>query len=329
MGKNLKLLSNFTKDSAILAYHQMLKIRKFEEKCGQIYGMGKIAGFCHLCIGQEAISVGVQQVLQKGDSVITGYRDHGHSIIMGTDIKYILAELMGRFTGVSKGKGGSMHLFDIEKGFFGGHGIVGAQVPLGTGLAFAHKYNNTKNIALTFFGDGAANQGQVYEAFNMAKIWNLPVLFVIENNKYAMGTSTERHSASKTFHTRGQAYEIPGIIIDAMNVIEVTEKLKEVILKIRNGEGPMLVEMETYRYRGHSMSDPGKYRSKDEIETQIANHDPIGMFEKALKDEKWIDDNIIDEIETKIKVEIQNAYDFASNSPLPSEDELYTNVYSN
>ncbi len=326
--KSLELSSVLTKDKALEAYYQMNRIRKFEEKCGQIYGMGQIAGFCHLCIGQEAIPVGISQILHKGDSIITGYRDHGHNIIVGTNPKYILAELMGKSTGISKGKGGSMHLFDTEKGFFGGHGIVGAQVSLGTGIAFANKYKGNQNVCMTFFGDGAANQGQVYESFNMAKIWNLPVLYVIENNRYAMGTSVERHSASADFHTRGLGYNIPGHVVDAMDVLEVIQVASKVVSEIREGSGPQLIEMQTYRYRGHSMSDPGKYRTKEEVEEYRNQHDPIGMFEAKLKDKKWLTDEKIEEFNAKIKEEINQMYDFCLNSPEPDEAELYTEVYS-
>lgn len=327
--KNIDLLGSFTKESALQAYYQMLRVRKFEEKCGQVYGMGQIYGFCHLCIGQEAIPVGISQVLKKGDQMITSYRCHGLNMVAGTEPKYILAELMAKSTGISKGKGGSMHLFDIEKGFFGGHGIVGAQVPLGTGLAFANKYRGNDNVCIVLMGDGAANQGQVYEAFNMAKLWNLPVLYIIENNKYAMGTSTARHSAGKSFYNRGEPYGIPGIIVNAMDIESVVENLAKNLQDIRNGSGPRLIEMETYRYRGHSMSDPGKYRSKEEVEEYRTKYDPIGVFEIKLREKKWLSDEQIEEFEAKIKKEVNEAYEFALNSPEPTADDLHLDVYSN
>jgi pyruvate dehydrogenase E1 component alpha subunit len=318
--------SKISKNDANHIYKTMLMIRKFEEKCGQAYGMGLIAGFCHLYIGQEAVITGIKENLQDGDSIITSYRDHAHNLVVGTDPKYIMAELMGKKDGVSQGKGGSMHLFDTEKGFFGGHGIVGAQVPIGTGLAFAHKYKENGKICVTFFGDGAANQGQVYEAFNMAKIMSLPVLYVVENNKYAMGTSTSRHSASKYFHTRGDAYEIENKLINGMDVISVIEETKSCIDYVRSGKGPMLIEVETYRYRGHSMSDPAKYRTKDELESYKST-DPICLFEEYAKKNKFLSQDDFDKIESEVKKEVQNAYDFAMNSPEPDASELMTDIY--
>jgi pyruvate dehydrogenase E1 component alpha subunit len=318
--------SKISKNDANHIYKTMLMIRKFEEKCGQAYGMGLIAGFCHLYIGQEAVITGIKENLEDGDSIITSYRDHAHNLVVGTDPKYIMAELMGKKDGVSQGKGGSMHLFDTEKGFFGGHGIVGAQVPIGTGLAFAHKYKENGKICVTFFGDGAANQGQVYEAFNMAKIMSLPVLYVVENNKYAMGTSTSRHSASKYFHTRGDAYEIENKLINGMDVISVIEETKSCIDYVRSGKGPMLIEVETYRYRGHSMSDPAKYRTKDELESYKST-DPICLFEEYAKKNKLLSQDDFDKIESEVKKEVQDAYDFAMKSPEPDASELMTDIY--
>jgi pyruvate dehydrogenase E1 component alpha subunit len=318
--------SKMSKNDANHIYKTMLTIRKFEEKCGQAYGMGLIAGFCHLYIGQEAVVTGIKENLEDGDSIITSYRDHAHNLVVGTDPKYIMAELMGKKDGVSQGKGGSMHLFDTEKGFFGGHGIVGAQVPIGTGLAFANKYKENGKICVTFFGDGAANQGQVYEAFNMAKIMSLPVLYVVENNKYAMGTSTSRHSASKYFHTRGDAYEIENKLINGMDVVSVIEETKSCIDYVRSGKGPMLIEIETYRYRGHSMSDPAKYRTKDELEEYKCN-DPISLFEEYAKKNKLLSQDDFDKMESEIKKEVQDAYDFAMNSPEPDASELMTDIY--
>lgn len=318
--------SKISKNDANHIYKTMLMIRKFEEKCGQAYGMGLIAGFCHLYIGQEAVITGIKQNLEDGDSIITSYRDHAHNLVVGTDPKYIMAELMGKKDGVSQGKGGSMHLFDTEKGFFGGHGIVGAQVPIGTGLAFAHKYKENGKICVTFFGDGAANQGQVYEAFNMAKIMSLPVLYVVENNKYAMGTSTSRHSASKYFHTRGDAYEIENKLINGMDVISIIEETKSCIDYVRSGKGPMLIEVETYRYRGHSMSDPAKYRTKDELESYKST-DPICLFEEYAKKNKLLLQDDFDKMESEVKKEVQDAYDFAMNSTEPDPSELMTDIY--
>ncbi len=260
----------------------MLLIRRFEEKAGQLYGMGLIGGFCHLYIGQEAISTGMRHNMKKDDKVITTYRDHGHMISAGSDPKRIMAELLGRKDGCSKGKGGSMHLFDLEKHFYGGHGIVGASVPIGAGLAFSDQYQGNKNITLCYFGDGAAHQGQVYETFNMAKLWNLPVLFIIENNRYAMGTSQARSSSTNELYKRGEGFNIPGVAIDGMDIFKVIDEGKKAMDYVRSGKGPMLIEMDTYRYRGHSMSDPATYRSKDEVDFIKKNGDPINNFKNKL-----------------------------------------------
>ncbi len=314
-------------EKALKLYREMVLIRKFEEKAGQIYGMGLIGGFCHLYIGQEAVVVGIGDALKAGDATITSYRDHGHILVAGVEAKIVLAELMGKETGCSKGKGGSMHIFDVEKNFYGGHGIVAAQVPLGTGIAFGMKYKEKDNICVTYYGDGAAHQGQVYEAFNMAALWKLPVLYIVENNEYAMGTSVARSTANPNFYKRGENLGIPGKQVDGMDIIAVRQAAIEAVEYVRSGKGPMILEMKTYRYRGHSMSDPAKYRSKEEV-TEIREHkDPIinltTYLEKNFKDvaEK------IKTIDKEIKDIIIQAVEFATNSKEPGEDELYTDVY--
>ena len=263
----------------------MLLIRRFEEKAGQLYGMGKIGGFCHLYIGQEAVVVGVDSVKKKGDQVITSYRDHGHMLSCGMDPKGVMAELTGRFTGYSKGKGGSMHMFSKSEGFYGGHGIVGAQVPIGAGIAFANKYKKNSRVCFTYFGEGAANQGQVYEAFNMASLWKLPVVFIIENNQYAMGTSIDRASSTPKLFTRGEAFDIPGRLVDGMDVLEVSKATELAASNCRRGDGPYILEMNTYRYKGHSMSDPAKYRTREEVQNIKDKKDPIENFQKHLLNE--------------------------------------------
>jgi pyruvate dehydrogenase E1 component alpha subunit len=305
-------------------YRDMLLIRRFEERAGQLYGMGLIGGFCHLYIGQEAVVVGTQATLKEGDSVITAYRDHGHMLACGMDPKGVMAELTGRATGYSKGKGGSMHMFSREKKFFGGHGIVGAQVPLGTGLAFAHKYKKDGLLSVTSCGDGAVNQGQVYESFNMAALWKLPVLYIIENNKYGMGTSQARASAGE-LHQRGAAYGIPGKVVDGMDVLEVYKAAAEATEYVRNN-GPMILEMKTYRYRGHSMSDPGKYRSKEEVEDMRKHHDPIEMLKAKMIEQKLADEAQLKEIDNEIRAIVVEAADFAQQSPEPDPKELWTDV---
>ena len=307
-------------------YHDMLLIRRFEEKAGQLYGMGLIGGFCHLYIGQEAVVTGIQAAAMEGDAVITTYRDHAHMLACGMDPKGIMAELTGRSGGFSKGKGGSMHMFSVEKQFWGGHGIVGANVPLGTGMAFAQKYKGSKNITMTYFGDGAANQGQVYESFNMASLWQLPVLYIIENNEYAMGTSTKRHAADTHLFKRGESFGIPGVQVNGMDVLEVYAAAKEVIEKIRNGGGPMLMEVKTYRYRGHSMSDPAKYRSKEEVEDYKENRDPINQFKKYLEREGIANEAEFKKIEDAVKLVVNDAAEFAKESPEPVATELWTDV---
>ena len=281
-----KSKSKVSSDQLLDFYKMMLDIRRFEEKAGQLYGMGQIGGFCHLYIGQEAVVVGMQAALIEGDSVITSYRDHGHMLACGMDPEGVMAELTGRIDGYSRGKGGSMHMFSEEKGFYGGHGIVGAQIPLGAGIAFAHRYRDNGHISVAYCGDGAVNQGQVYETFNMAALWSLPVVFVVENNRYGMGTSIERASAKTDFSQRGQAYGIPGVKVDGMNVIEVFEASQKAVNHVRSGKGPIVMEMMTYRYRGHSMSDPAKYRTKEEVKKVRTEQDPIEQLKDRLLTEK-------------------------------------------
>ncbi|MBT7397962.1 MAG: pyruvate dehydrogenase (acetyl-transferring) E1 component subunit alpha [Hellea sp.] len=304
----------------------MLLIRRFEEKAGQLYGMGQIAGFCHLYIGQEAVVVGTRASMIDGDQMITGYRDHGHMLACGMQSRGVMAELTGRAGGYSRGKGGSMHMFSTEKHFYGGHGIVGAQVPIGAGLALSNKYKGNGNVSLAFFGDGASNQGQVYEAFNMAKLWSLPVVFVIENNQYAMGTSVIRSSAETELHKRGSSFEIKGIQVDGMNVLEVRDAAKKAIKHARDGKGPMILEMKTYRYRGHSMSDPAKYRTRDEVTKTRSERDPIDMVKNRLIVEEWATDDALKSIDKEIKLIVADAAEFAQTSPEPDASELYTDV---
>lgn len=315
-----------SKELLLSLYREMLMIRRFEEKAGQLYGMGQIGGFCHLYIGQEAVVVGMQSCITKDDAVITSYRDHGHMLACGMDPKGIMAELTGRIDGFSKGKGGSMHMFSTEKHFYGGHGIVGAQVPLGTGIAFAHKYRENGNLSLVYFGDGSVNQGQVYEAFNMASLWKLPVIYIIENNEYAMGTSVKRSHSTTQLFRRGEGFGIIGKQVNGMNVVAVREAGQEAVAHVRAGKGPFLLEMKTYRYRGHSMSDPAKYRSKEEVEDYKEHHDPIeGLKTRMIKD-KYASEDSLKEIDKEIKAIIAEAADFAQKSPLPPESELWTDV---
>ena len=309
-------------------YKKMLLIRRFEEKAGQLYGMGKIGGFCHLYIGQEAVVVGIQSAQIEGDSIVTSYRDHGHMIACDMDPKGVMAELTGREDGYSKGKGGSMHMFSREKGFFGGHGIVAAQVPIGAGLAFAHKYNSNNNVCITYFGDGAANQGQVYESYNIASLWQLPVIFVIENNKYGMGTSVNRSSAGDNLSDRGKAYGIKSEIVDGMDIIAVREAAIKAIEYCRLGKGPYILEMKTYRYRGHSMSDPAKYRTRDEVDQIKKTSDPIENI-KVLLNKMGVVDKVLKDIDVEIKSIIADAAKFAQESPEPSASELYTDITIN
>ncbi|HEX8640328.1 MAG TPA: pyruvate dehydrogenase (acetyl-transferring) E1 component subunit alpha [Allosphingosinicella sp.] len=307
-------------------YRQMLLIRRFEERAGQLYGLGLIGGFCHLYIGQEAVAVGLQSALRPGhDSVITGYRDHGHMLAYGIDPKVIMAELTGRAAGISKGKGGSMHMFSVEHRFYGGHGIVGAQVSLGTGLAFAHKYRDDGGVCLAYFGDGAANQGQVYESFNMARLWNLPIIYVIENNQYAMGTSVARSSSETELYRRGESFRIPGLEVDGMDVLAVRGAAETAIEWTRGGKGPILLEFETYRYRGHSMSDPAKYRSREEVQSVREKSDPIEGLKREL-DGAGVTEDELKAIDRDIKAIVVEAADFAEQAAEPEAAELHTDV---
>jgi pyruvate dehydrogenase E1 component alpha subunit len=313
-------------DELLAFYRQMVLIRRFEERAGQLYGMGLIGGFCHLYIGQEAVAVGMQSIAEKGDQIITGYRDHGHMLAAGMDPKEVMAELTGRIGGSSKGKGGSMHMFSVDAGFYGGHGIVGAQVSLGTGLAFADRYRGNNKVAFVYFGDGAANQGQVYESFNMAELWRLPVVYLIENNQYAMGTSVERSSATTELFQRGASFNIPGEQVDGMDVLAVRAAGEKAARHARTGKGPYILEMKTYRYRGHSMSDPAKYRTKEEVDEVKKTRDPIDHI-KQLMAEAGVKDDAIKQVDDAIKAIVLEAVDFAQQSPEPDVSELYTDVY--
>jgi pyruvate dehydrogenase E1 component alpha subunit len=307
-------------------YRNMLMMRRFEEKVGQMYGMGLIGGFCHLYIGQEAVVVGLQAAIGPDDCVITTYRDHAHMLACGMDPKGVMAELAGRRDGYSRGKGGSMHMFSIEKNFFGGHGIVGANVPLGTGLAFAQKYRATKNVTLCYFGDGAANQGQVYESFNMAELWRLPVIYVIENNQYAMGTAIARSSSTVELFRRGESFAIPGAAVDGMDVMAVFEAGKKAVEFVRAGKGPFILELNTYRYRGHSMSDPAKYRTKEEVAKMRAEHDPIDRLRELILRLKIATEDELKEFDRQARQTAVEAADFAQAAPEPDPAELYTDV---
>jgi len=316
-----------SRDEELHGFEQMLLIRRFEERAGQMYGMGLIGGFCHLYIGQEAVVVGMQMAIGDGDQVITGYRDHGHMLACGMDPRGVMAELTGRRTGYSHGKGGSMHMFSREKNFFGGHGIVAGQVPLGTGLAFANRYRKNDRVCLTYFGDGAANQGQVYESFNMAKLWKLPVIYIIENNRYAMGTSLNRASAQTDLSRRGASFDIPGEQVDGMDVRAVKAAGDRVVEWCRSGKGPYILEMLTYRYRGHSMSDPAKYRTREEVNKVRDEHDPIEMVRKRIVDRGFASEDDLKQIEKRVRDIVTDSADFATNSPEPDAAELWTDVY--
>ena len=319
--------AEFKKEDELSAYRSMLLIRRFEEKAGQLYGMGFIGGFCHLYIGQEAVVTGLKLAMKEGDQMITAYRDHGHMLAMEMSPRGVMAELTGRRGGYSKGKGGSMHMFSKEKNFYGGHGIVGAQVSLGTGLAFANRYRDDGAVSLTFFGDGAANQGQVYESFNMASLWKLPVVYVIENNRYAMGTSVQRSSAETDFSHRGISFRIPGIQVDGMDVRAVKAAGEMALDHCRSGKGPIILEMQTYRYRGHSMSDPAKYRSKDEVQKMRSEHDPIEQVKARLLDKKWATEDELKAVDKEVRDIVADSADFAQTDPEPDVSELWTNVY--
>ena len=315
------------KEQLLGFYEQMMLIRRFEERAGQLYGMGLIGGFCHLYIGQEAVAVGVQSVKEKGDQVITAYRDHGHMLACGMDPKSVMAELTGRATGASHGKGGSMHMFSVENDFYGGHGIVGAQVSLGTGLALANKYKGNGKVAYVYFGDGAANQGQVYESFNMAELWKLPVVYLIENNEYAMGTSVQRSSSETHLFKRGISFNIPGEPVDGMDVLAVRDAAEKASDYARSGKGPVILEMKTYRYRGHSMSDPMKYRTREEMEEVRKTRDPIEHVAQRLQAEGWADEADLKAIDNEVKKVVLDAAEFARGSPEPDPRELMTDIY--
>jgi len=314
------------KDELLQLYREMLLIRRFEERAGQLYGLGLIGGFCHLYIGQEAVAVGLQSAMTVGkDSVITGYRDHGHMLAYGIDPKVIMAELAGRAAGISKGKGGSMHMFSVDHGFYGGHGIVGAQVPLGTGLAFKHKYAEDGGVCLTYMGDGAVNQGQVAEAFNMAKLWDLPVIYAIENNKYAMGTSVNRSHSEPLLYRHGESFRIPGLQVDGMDVLAVRGAAEVALEWVRGGKGPIIIEFMTYRYRGHSMSDPARYRTREEVQEVREHNDPISHAERGLE-AMGVKEEALKAIDKEIKDIIVAAAKFAEDTPEPEPKELYTDV---
>ena len=324
--KDAKSNLTATKDELLKYYRDMLLIRRFEERAGQLYGMGHIGGFCHLYIGQEAVVVGMEAVKQDGDQTITGYRDHGHMLACDMDPKGVMAELTGREGGYSKGKGGSMHMFSKEKEFYGGHGIVGAQIPLGAGLAFANKYRGNNNVSLTYFGDGASNQGQVFEAMNMAQLWKLPVVFIIENNQYAMGTSVKRSHSETHLYRRGASFGIPGMEVDGMDVLAVREAGRQAVEHARSGDGPYVLEMKTYRYRGHSMSDPAKYRTREEVDDIREHNDPIKRCEQRIFDKEFADEDTLKAIDKEIKAIVKEAADYSLESPEPAPSELYTDV---
>jgi len=319
-------LGSFTPETLLKAYRQMVLIRRFEEKAGQLYGMGLIGGFCHLYIGQEAVVVGLQSAAQPQDTIIATYRDHGHMLACDMDPRGVMAELTGRSGGYSRGKGGSMHMFSREKNFFGGHGIVGAQIPIGTGLAFSHQYKQDKGVCLAYMGDGAVNQGQVYESFNMAGLWKLPVVYVVEDNQYGMGTSVQRASANGDFYKRGEPYGIPGKVVDGMDLLAVREAGDWAINHARSGQGPALLHIKTYRYRGHSMSDPGKYRSKEEVEDYRQNQDAVERVRQLILGHKIATEEDLKALDKEIKEIMIETVDFAQTSPEPDLAELYTDI---
>ena len=320
------MLSKLRKFDYLRIYTCMLEIRRFEERVAQLYGMGHIGGFCHLYIGQEAVVVGILMTINKKDCVVTTYRDHGHMIARGLDPKNIMAELTGRVTGYSKGKGGSMHMFSKENNFYGGHGIVGAQVPIGTGIAFTLKYQNQKNICRTYIGDGAMNNGQVYESFNLASLWKLPVLYIIENNMYGMGTSVSRAAAGSELYKRGESFGIPGELVDGMNVFKVRKAAYKAGKYVRDGKGPFILEVQTYRYKGHSMSDPAKYRTKEELES-YKSKDPIQITHEEIIKKKIVSEKELENINNKVIKKVKEAVDYALESPFPSQEDLYQDVY--
>ena len=324
--KSSKKANSPAPEELIGYYRDMLLIRRFEEKAGQLYGMGLIGGFCHLYIGQEAVVVGLQSNCKDGDQVVTSYRDHGHMLACGMDPNGVMAELTGREGGYSRGKGGSMHMFSSEKKFYGGHGIVGAQVPIGAGLGFANKYRGNDNVSLAYFGDGASNQGQIYETFNMAALWSLPVIFVIENNQYAMGTAQKRSTSTPAIYTRGEAFGIPGEEVDGMDVLKVKAAGAKAMEYCRAGKGPYILEMKTYRYRGHSMSDPAKYRTREEVSKMREERDPIDGLRRMILDGKYADEDAIKKVDKEIREIVNEAAKFAQESPEPDVSELYTDI---
>ncbi|MEY8883285.1 pyruvate dehydrogenase (acetyl-transferring) E1 component subunit alpha [Donghicola sp. XS_ASV15] len=319
---------NVSAEELLEYYREMLLIRRFEEKAGQLYGMGLIGGFCHLYIGQEAVVVGLEAAASEGDKRVTSYRDHGHMLACGMDPKGVMAELTGREGGYSRGKGGSMHMFSKEKHFYGGHGIVGAQVPIGAGLAFADKYLGNDRVTFAYFGDGAANQGQVYETYNMAQLWELPVIFVIENNQYAMGTSVARSTKSPALWKRGEAYGIAGQEVDGMDVLAVKEAGEKAVAHCRAGKGPYILEVKTYRYRGHSMSDPAKYRTREEVQKMREERDAIEHVRDLLLSGGHASEDDLKAIDKEIKSVVNESAEFAKESPEPALDELYTDIYA-
>ncbi|MFK8040100.1 MAG: pyruvate dehydrogenase (acetyl-transferring) E1 component subunit alpha [Rickettsiaceae bacterium] len=316
-----------SKSQYIQAYKDMLLLRRFEERCGQLYSMGLIGGFCHLYIGQEAVAAGVQLAKDENDPMITSYRCHGHAILSGVDPKHVLAELLGKETGSSKGKGGSMHLFNTKGHFYGGHGIVGAQVSLGTGIAFAEQYKETNNVCFVFLGDGAINQGQVYESWNMAAMWKLPAVYIIENNEYSMGTSVARSTSVTDLYKKGSSLGIPGYQINGMDVCEVYSAVKQAAEFVRKGNGPIILEMKTYRYRGHSMSDPAKYRTQEEVKHYKDDLDPIIFIKNSMINQKYIDDKSLDKIDEEMAQLMKGIIEFAKESKSPDSNSLYQDVY--
>ena len=320
--------ANVSKEQLLHFYSEMLLIRRFEEKAGQLYGMGLIGGFCHLYIGQEAVVVGLEAAAEEGDKRVTSYRDHGHMLACGMEADGVMAELTGRSGGYSKGKGGSMHMFSKEKHFYGGHGIVGAQVPIGAGLAFADKYLANSRVTFAYFGDGAANQGQVYETFNMAALWDLPVVFVIENNQYAMGTAQQRSTSSAEIYERGKAFGIPGEAVDGMDVLAVKAAGDTAVAHCRSGKGPYILEIKTYRYRGHSMSDPAKYRTREEVQKIREEKDAIEHVRDLLLTGKYVSEDDLKAIDKNIKSIVNKSAEFAKDSPEPAPEELWTDIYA-
>ncbi len=327
-GADAHAKANVSRDELLKYYRDMLLIRRFEEKAGQLYGMGLIGGFCHLYIGQEAVVVGLEAATKEGDKRVTSYRDHGHMLACGMEARGVMAELTGRIGGYSKGKGGSMHMFSRERHFYGGHGIVGAQVPLGAGLAFADKYLGNDNVTFAYFGDGASNQGQVYETYNMAELWELPVIFVIENNQYAMGTSMKRSTKSTTLFGRGEAFGIPGEQVDGMDVLAVKAAGEKAIAHCRAGKGPYILEVMTYRYRGHSMSDPAKYRTREEVQKVRDERDPIEHVRELLLQGKHATEDDLKVIDKEIKDIVNDSAEFSKESPEPPLEELWTDIYA-